>query len=32
MDFTPAKLNFFTFFKLPAAFWSGVRVQSIDKV
>lgn len=30
MEFTPAKLNFFTFFKLPAAFWSGVRVQSIS--
>lgn len=29
MEFTPAKLNFFTFFKLPAAFWSGVRVKSI---
>lgn len=30
MEFTPAKLNLFTFFKLPAAFWSGVRVRSIS--
>ena len=30
MEFTPAKLNLFTFFKLPAAFWSGVRVKSIS--
>lgn len=32
MEFTPAKLNFFTFFKLPAAFWSGVRVKSISEL
>ncbi len=30
MEFTPAKLNLFTFFKLPAAFSSGVRVRSIS--
>jgi len=30
MEFTPLKLNTFTFFKLPSAFWSGVRVQSIS--
>ena len=26
MKFTPAKLNLFTFLKLPSAFWSGIRV------
>ncbi len=31
MQFTPSKLNAFTFFKLPAAFWSGVRVKKITK-
>ena len=31
MEFTPAKLNIFLFFKLPAAFWSGVRVKSISE-
>jgi transcriptional regulator with AAA-type ATPase domain len=30
MEFTPFKLNFFTFFKLPSAFWSGIRVKSIS--
>ncbi len=30
MEFTPVKLNTYTFFKLPAAFWSGVRVKSIS--
>lgn len=29
MKFTPAKVNFFNFFKLPLAFFAGVRVQSI---
>lgn len=29
MKFTPSKLNTFIFFKLPSAFWSGVRVKSI---
>jgi len=29
MEFTPAKLNTFLFFKLPSAFWSGVRTKSI---
>lgn len=27
----PSKLNTFTFFKLPAAWWTGVRVQAITK-
>ena len=31
MEFSPLKLNFFLFFKLPSAFWSGVRVKSISK-
>lgn len=30
MRFTPAKMNAFLFFKLPAAFWSGVRVKTIS--
>ncbi|MDP5026664.1 MAG: DUF4442 domain-containing protein, partial [Flavobacterium sp.] len=30
MEFTPFKLNLFTFLKLPSAFWSGVRVKSIS--
>lgn len=30
MKFTPFNLNVFTFFKLPSAFWSGVRVKSIS--
>jgi hypothetical protein len=30
MQFTPSKLNTFMFFKLPSAFWSGVRVRSIS--
>lgn len=30
MKFTPAKLNTFLFFKLPSAFWSGVRVKAIE--
>ena len=29
MEFSPSKLNTFLFFKLPSAFWSGVRVKSI---
>lgn len=31
MEFTPFKLNTFLFFKLPSAFWSGVRVKSIKE-
>ena len=31
MEFTPLKLNVFLFFKLPSAFWSGLRVKSISK-
>ena len=30
MKFTPLKLNFFMFFKLPSAFWCGVRAKSIS--
>ena len=30
MEFSPAKLNTFLFFKLPSAFWGGVRVKSIS--
>ena len=30
MEFSPAKLNTFLFFKLPSAFWSGVRVKVIS--
>jgi hypothetical protein len=30
MQMTPSKLNTFLFFKLPSAFWTGVRVKSID--
>lgn len=29
MKFTPFKLNLYMFFKLPSAFWAGVRVKSI---
>ena len=31
MKFTSLKSNLFLFFKLPSAFWSGVRVKSISK-
>ncbi len=30
MEFTPSKLNTFLFFKLPSAFWCGVRVKEIS--
>lgn len=30
MQFTAGNLNKFLFFKLPAAFWCGVRAKSID--
>ena len=30
MDFTPSKLNTFLFFKLPSAYFSGVRVKEIS--
>ncbi len=30
MKFTPSKLNAFMFFKLPSAYWSGVRVKAIQ--
>ena len=31
MKFTPSKLNTFLFFKLPSAYFSGVRVKSISE-
>ncbi len=30
MEFSPSKINLFLFFKLPAAFWCGVRVKSLS--
>ncbi|SCX77676.1 DUF4442 domain-containing protein [Flavobacterium caeni] len=30
MSVSPRKINTFLFFKLPAAFWCGVRTQTID--
>ncbi|MBE99456.1 DUF4442 domain-containing protein [Flavobacterium coralii] len=30
MQFTPSKLNTFLFFKLPSAYWCGVRVKQIS--
>lgn len=30
MNISPSKLNTFLFFKLPSAFWSGVRVTTIN--
>ena len=30
MEVSPAKLNAFLFFKLPSAFWCGVRVKCIS--
>jgi hypothetical protein len=30
MKLSPSKLNTFLFFKLPSAFWCGVRVKSIS--
>lgn len=29
MSLSPAKVNLFLFFKLPSAFWCGVRLQSL---
>ncbi|MDA9811696.1 DUF4442 domain-containing protein [Flavobacteriaceae bacterium] len=31
MNFTPSKLNLFTFFKLPMVWWSGIRVVVFEK-
>src|SRR5690554_7371385 len=31
MEFTPSKLNAFLLFKLPSAYFSGVRVKSISE-
>ena len=30
MQFTAGKINMFLFFKLPSAFWCGVRAKSLD--
>lgn len=30
MEFTAGKINTFLFFKLPSAFWCGVRARSLD--
>lgn len=30
MEFTPRKVNFFNFLKLPLAFFAGVRVRSVS--
>lgn len=31
MEFSPAKINIFLFFKLPAAFWCGVRARELSE-
>lgn len=31
MNFTPSKLNTYTFFKLPSVWWCGVRVTQIQE-
>lgn len=31
MDFSPSRITLFLFFKLPSAFFCGVRVKSINK-
>jgi hypothetical protein len=31
MKFSPSKLNAYIFFKLPSAYWSGVRIKSISE-
>jgi len=31
MHFTPARLNLYTFFKLPSVWWCGVRVTQIKR-
>ena len=31
MNFTPSKLNAYTFFKLPSVWWCGVRVTHIQE-
>lgn len=31
MKLTPTKITWFTFFKLPAVFWTGIRVKTITK-
>ncbi len=31
MALSPSKINWFLFFKLPSAFWCGVRLEQIDE-
>ena len=31
MSLSPSKFNVFAFFKLPSAWWSGVRLRSFDE-
>ena len=31
MKFTPQKINFFTLFKLPSAYFCGIKVKSITE-
>ena len=31
MAVTPSKINMFSFFKLPSAWWCGVRLRELDK-
>ncbi|WP_250434312.1 DUF4442 domain-containing protein [Hanstruepera flava] len=31
MELTPSKINLFNLFKLPAAFFTGIRVKAIDE-
>ena len=31
MSVSPSKINIFTFFKLPLAWWAGVRVKNINE-
>jgi len=32
MNFTPNRINFFNFFKLPSVWWCGIRVTKIDDI
>jgi len=31
MEFTPSRLNLFTFFRLPSVWWCGIRVKKIEE-
>ena len=31
MEFTPSRLNLFTFFRLPSVSWCGIRVKKIEE-